>query len=147
MVEYRIIENPDPAYYERYEEFIELYNNKNITVEDIRKKLGWRVKVYNDARRKALKEGRIVDRRSKKSIENCKGRPVKPKRNPKYYYYDRLSRKFIIKKHFYPNNEEIIIYFGKYENKESAEKVVSELKKVGWDKNELVNIKRRLGLL
>ena len=147
MVKYRIIENPNPAYYEKYDEFIELYNDRSITVDDIRRKLGWRTKVYNDARRQALREGKIIDRRSPKSIKNCKGRPVKPKYQPKYYYFARDVNKFIVKKNYYIDKKEVVVYFGRYDNEKVAQKVVEELKKVDWDKNELPNIKKKLGLI
>lgn len=147
MVEFHIIENPDPAYFEKYDEFVKLYNDKNITVDDIRRKLGWRTKVYNDARRKALDEGKIVDRRSKKSIDNCKGRPLKKKLQPKYYYYDKKTRKFIVKKNYYINKKEVVVYYGSFKDCDVAKQVVLELKKVNWDKSKLNDIKQKLGLI
>ncbi len=147
MVNFKIIENSPPVYMEKYEEFIELYNDKNITVEEIRQRLGWRTKVYNDARNKALEENRIIDRRSKNSIENCKGRPVKEKHIPKYYHYDRWYGKFVIVKKYYRDKKEVVSYYGCYNNEKVAQAVVNELKKVDWDKSKLKDIKQKLGLL
>lgn len=147
MVTFKIVENSSPTYMEKYEEFVELYNNPEITVEDIRKKLGWRTKIYNDARTRALKEKRIKDRRSPNSIKNCKGRPVKPKHQPKYYYYDRVYGKFVIVKRYYVNEKDIMVYYGRYDREDIAIKIVAELKKVDWDKKKLPQIKKELGLL
>lgn len=144
MVNFRIVENSKPAYLEKYDEFIELYNNPEITVDDIRKKLGWRTKIYNDARTQALADGLITDRRTINSIKNCKGRPTKEKHQPKYYYYDRLHNKYVIVKRYYVNKEHIVIYYGRYDKEETAQMIVEELKKVDWDKKQLNDIKKRL---
>lgn len=146
MVSFKVIENGRPAYMEKYEEFIELYNNPEITVEDIRKQLGWRTKIYNDARKQALKENRIIDRRSPNSIKNCKGRPVKEKHQPKHYYYDRLHDKFVIVKRYYIDKKDVVVYYGRYDREDIAIKIVNELKKVDWDKKKLPMIKKELGL-
>lgn len=146
MVSFRLIENGCPAYVEKYEEFIELYNNPEIRVEDIRKQLGWGTKVYNDARKQALKENRIMDRRSPNSIKNCKGRPVKPKHKPKHYYYDWWSDKFVIVKRYYVDKKDVVVYYGRYDKEDTAKQIVEELKKVDWDKNKLPQIKKELGL-
>jgi hypothetical protein len=146
MVSFRVIENSSPAYMEKYEEFIKLYNNPEITVEEIRKQLGWRTKIYNDARKKALEENRIIDRRSPNSIKNCKGRPVKPKHQPKHYYYDRWHDTFVIVKRYYINKKDVVVYYGRYKREDTAKEVVEELKKVDWDKTKLQEIKKKLGL-
>lgn len=145
MVRFKIVENSPPAYAEKYEEFIELYNNPDIIVEDIRLKLGWRTKIYNDARRQALKEGRIKDRRTRKMLKN-RGRPRKPKYKPKYYTYDRRTRKYRVSKRYYVDGKYHITHYGGYRKETDAQKIVEELKKVGWDKSKLNEIKQRLNI-
>ena len=57
-------------------------------------------------------------------------------RNPKKPHY-------YIKK--YKNGENV--WYGSYTSKSTAEKVVKELKKCGWDKKQLNNIKEKIGLI
>ena len=65
---------------------------------------------------------------------------------PKYYSYSKNSKKFAVKKHIYDEErkESVLIYYGLYISERVAERVVSELKKVDWDKGELDNIHRKI---
>ena len=146
MLRFRVIENSPPTYAEKYEEFIQLYNDPDIIVEDIRKKLGWTIKVYGDARKQALREGRIKDRRTI-NMQKSKGRQRKPKFQPKYYSYDRGQRKYQVSKRYYHDGEYYDVhYYGSYANEKDAQKIVAELKKVNWDITKLKEIQERLGI-
>ena len=139
---FRIVENPLPHYYEKYDDFVELYNNPNITIVDIRNKLGWTVKTYTLAREKALSEGLIKERR----VRSKKGRPRKKKKVPKNYYYRKNTGNYVVTKRITINKEVKTIYYGTYKNEEECVKIINELKKVNWDKKELPNIKKKLGI-
>ena len=146
MLNFKVIENSPPTYMEKYEEFVRLYNDERITVEDIRKRLGWTMKVYSDAREQALSEGLIVDRRTENMKKN-KGRPRKAKFVPKYYTYKKRVGKFQVSKRYYHNGEYYNVnYYGFYRNERDAQKIVEELKKVNWDKSKLGEIQKRLGI-
>lgn len=60
---FHILENAEESYASKYEEFIELYNNPEITTKEIEKKLGWNNKQYRKALRKAVNEGRVTPRK------------------------------------------------------------------------------------
>ena len=143
MVNFKIVENSLPVYLEKYDEFIELYNDPEIPVEEIRRRLGWRTKIYGDARRKALSENKIQERRRSVGV----GRPVKKKHEPRYYYYDKTTGKFIIVKRCYDGEKDVVIYYGRYDREDTVKKIVEELKKVNWDKSRLEDIKKNLGLV
>ena len=144
MVTYRIIENAPPEYEEKYDEFVKLYNNHEITVEDIRKELGLNVKQYNLARRRALSEGLIKNRRTAAKDKKI-GRPkLKKKKKHKHYSHARSSGKFNVVKRFYKNNEVINVYCGTYDLEEQAIMVAEEMNKVGWDKKYLNQIREKV---
>lgn len=141
MVTFKIVENAPPTYMEKYDKFVELYNDNSITVQDISKELGWSCNVFKQAKENALKEGKIK-LRSPRS-----GRRRKKKREPpKHYSYSKKGRKFSVKKNVI--NEEsgksVLVYYGSYISEKVAERVVCELKKVDWDKNELDKIHRKI---
>ena len=140
-IRFRIIENAPPKYMEKYDEFIDLYNNSSLTIEDIRKRLDWTCSVYNQARKKALSENKLNVRnpnykggRSKNNIKN----------NPKYYHRTKKG-KYVVHKNFY-NGRDIVksVYGGIYKYEWQAQKVVEEFKKVGWDESQLNNIKEKV---
>lgn len=141
MLNFRIVENAPPSYMERYEEFIELYNDHSITVQEVSKILGWSVNVFEKAKHHALMEGRI-ELRKPYNRHNSK----KVKKPPKYYSYSKYGKKFCVKKYIYDEErkESALIYYGSYISERVAERVVSELKKVDWDKNELDGICRKI---
>lgn len=142
-INYRIVENPPPHYVEKYDEFVDLYNNPNISIVDIRSQLGWTVKTYTLARLKALEEGKIVERRSRGN----QGRPRREKHIPKNYYYRANSDNYVITKRKTIDGEVRTLYFGTYKKEEDCVRIIKELKKVDWDKNELDNIKKKLGII
>ena len=53
-------------YWNKYEEYIQLYNNPNITVKEIFKKLKISNRRFNNYHKKAIKENRITNRREQK---------------------------------------------------------------------------------
>lgn len=146
MVNFRVVENPEPSYVEKYSLFVDLYNNMDISVVDIRKKLGWSTKVYTMARNKALAEGKIVDRKTSMAILNSSGRKKAEPVLPKNYSFDKGSGKYLVKKRIYDEGKGCMVsgYFGLYDNEEEAQLMVEELKKVGWNKDRLDEIKKRV---
>lgn len=119
-VNFNIIENPDPPYMEKYEEFIELYNNSEVTISKICEKLKWNVKVYYNAKKRALSEGRIID-------------------NPPKYYYFRNGR-YVVSKLL--NGKRV--YFGAFKYEDDAKIIVEELGKNEWDKESIHQLKKEL---
>jgi len=135
MVTYNIIENSKEIPITEYEEFINLYNNPNISVKEIYKKLGWTTKKYCRLRKKALKEKRIHERQPR----NRKPRE-KPKRKITNYTYNHHSRKFLVRK----GKNYKMIHYGCYDTREQAEKIVEELRKCNWDKKQLKKIEKKV---
>lgn len=142
MVNFRIIENAPPKYMERYDEFVELYNDHSITIQEIGQILGWSTNVFEQAKEQALADGRISLRKPSGNRRKWK----KIRQPPKHYSYSKNSKKFAVKKHIYDEErkESVLIYYGLYISERVAERVVSELKKVDWDKSELDNIHRKI---
>lgn len=140
-MKFRVIENSPPSHLDKYEEFIKLYNDGQIKVEAIRRELGWSVNVYERARRQALSEGRIANRHSGGNIKK------KPEKSPpKYYSYNRNAQKFVVKKWVRDDATGVRreYYYGAYKDEGAVQRVVEELKKVGWDINRLEDIKSKL---
>lgn len=140
---FRIVENPTPEYVEKYDEFVELYNDLNVKVSDVHKILGWSTNTFEQAKARALEEGRIELRKPYMRNKWKKGQYL-----PKNYSYDRHSGKYIVKKTIFNKDTGVsdIVYFGIYSKEEVAKRIVEELRGVDWDKNELDNIRDRVKL-
>ncbi len=104
-----------------YDEFVELYNNYDISVIDIKKRIG--AKAYTRYRKKALDNGDI------------KQRPFNLRFNEhyKYYHYDKSMEKFRVRRVI----DGKFISYGFYEDENVARKVVEKLKSVNWDKSRI----------
>lgn len=129
---FNIIENSQPSFLERYDEFISLYNNPNISVREIVKRLGWNTTQLKKARKKGLDEGVIqkrysTPRYSKKCIRN----------GNRFKYYSKYYGRFKVCKHH--NGK--YVYYGIYDSVKVAERMVMELEKVDWDKSKLDEIR------
>ena len=140
---FRIVENAQPEYLEKYEEFVELYNDKNITVKDIRKELGFNMAQYNLARQKALSEG-LIKNRLTSNDKRLGRRKVKKKRNYKHYSHSRSSGKYNVVKRLYENGKSVTVYCGTYDTEEQAMMVVEKMSNVGWDKKYLNKIREEV---
>lgn len=87
---FRIIENQPSKWEEKYEEFIDLYENSTLSVMDIRNRLGLSSKQFAKARDKAKREGKITlrnERRAKQYYFN--------KQNKKWYIYKQNNKKLL----------------------------------------------------
>lgn len=104
-----------------YDEFVEMYNNYDVSVKEIKRKVGGNA--YSRYRKKAIKNGDI------------KQRPfnLRFKENYKFYHYDKDMEKFRVRRVI---NGKYISY-GFYDDEETAQKVVARLKEVNWDKKKL----------
>jgi len=141
---FRIVENPPPKYLEKYDTFIDLYNNSPLNVKEIREKLDWSISVYNQAKEKGLKEGKIIERRTPLTIKNVKGRPKNTK-NPPKYYSKTTDGKYVVVKRFYKGKTvDKNVYCGIYDTENQAKQIVDEMKNVNWDKSYLNEIKKRV---
>ena len=112
-VNFRIIEGD----YSKYDKFVEMYNNRKISTEYIKRKLG--VAFYNKYRGEALREGDIEPRPLSLKINN----------NFKYYHYDKVKKKYRVRK--VKNGK--YMSFGFYDTEEEAKQRVEELKKINWN--------------
>lgn len=140
---FRVVENAPSSWIGKYDNFCDLYNNSDLTVVEIRKKLDLSIRQYTKIRKKALKEGKIVDRRSTNSIANNNGRPPLPQKQPRNY--SRLRNgKFTVVKRFYRNSKTVNIYCGIYDDEEVAKRIVEEMRKVNWDIKYLPKIKEEV---
>lgn len=59
-INFNIVEGSDEEYYSKYEEFIEYYNNTDLTVNEIRLKLDLNTYKLKKYREKALEENRLT---------------------------------------------------------------------------------------
>ena len=121
---------------ELYEQFISLYNNTNIPVQDIRVKLGLNSKKYTKYRQKALHENRIKPRR----IYPTSRKKQNKKNNVKNYSYNPHIRKWYVKK----GKDYKTITYGAYDSEEIAKKIVEKLKEHDWDINYLTEIQEEV---
>ncbi len=60
----------------------------------------------------------------------------------KNYYYDRIWKRYRVTKTVKGRK----MSYGTYATEEEAQLVVEELKKVDWDRNQLPNIRDKLGI-
>lgn len=143
--QFKVIENSPPSYLEKYDEFVELYNNKDIKVDKIKAMLGWSANVFDKARKRAVAEGKIINRHPGSHFKKSGG-----KKSPKYYSFNRNANKYMVKKWLDKGGVRKECYFGLYCSEVAVRRVVEELKKVDWDESELENIQvkvmRELGV-
>ena len=111
-----------------YEEFCRLYNERKISTDDIKLKVGR--KNYIKYREKALKNHDIKQRPFNLRF----GREIFPY---KYYHFDKSRGKFRV--HKITNGE--YVSYGFFETEEEAKKMVKKCKKLNWNEKE---IKKRL---
>lgn len=141
MKTFRVVENPTPRYVEKYDEFIRLYNESDLTVSEIKLELDWTASVYNQAKEKALSENRLNVRNPnyKKRIYNSS----KPKK-PKYYSKNTYGKYVVVKRFYKGDNQTENLYYGTYKYEWQARRIVEELKKVNWDVNCLEDIRKKV---
>lgn len=128
MVEFNIIEKSESydEYYEDYPIFVELYNDKSITVKDIKKELNLSKSKYKNYLNKALDDGDVSSRDTHT--------------NPTYY--TKYKNRYVV--YHWDKNSSSLVYFGVYRREVHARRVVEELKKVDWNKSCLKRIKQEL---
>ena len=115
---FKIVEGTTTNDEERYEEWIKEYLN-NTPMSEIQDKLGINIYMYRKYRKRALEEGRVVDRRTTQ------------KDDYKYYYRTRHNT-FIINKRCPITRK--IVHYGTYKTEEQAKRKVEELKRNNWEK-------------
>lgn len=128
MVEFNIIEKSESydEYYEDYPIFVELYNDKSITVKDIRNELNLSRSKYKNYLNKALDDGDVSSRDTR----------VNPT------YYTKYKNRYVV--YHWDKNTSSLVYFGVYRREFHARRVVEELEKVDWNKSCLKRIKQEL---
>lgn len=131
-MEFNIVENPEPNFLGKYEEFIELYKNKDYSVREIRKILNYNQTDYNHAKVKAVNEGRITLRKKPNKYSKEK------KKRGKFYSFNKTSSKFVITKKL----GDKYVYFGSYKSEKTTQEIIKRLKTVNWDKSKLDEIKK-----
>ena len=111
-VNFRLIEGD----YSKYDTFVELYNNKKVSVEYIKRKVG--THIYKKFRAEALENGDIIPRPS----------GVKINQDFKYYHFDKQRGKYRVRRVI--NGK--FLSFGFYDTENEAKQRVEELKKNNW---------------
>lgn len=140
-VKFRIVENPQEEYLDKYEEFVDLYNENKWTIWEIQKHLGWSVKVYNRARAYAVSRGDLIDRRTPMEIEVANTRRCKKKKHaPKYYSMNSYNSKFTVMKRI--NGE--YCYFGTYFSERTCQELVKVLKDNDWSYDVFLEVRDKL---
>ena len=117
---FRIIEG-DYSLYDKAEAFAKYYNNQNYTAEDICKILEISYNNYRSLSKYCFEEGLIPVLR--------KGGRLKPK----YYTFNRNSRKFHVMK--------TKVYYGCFKTEDEAKKFVELMKDCCWDKSKVEYVK------
>ena len=79
IMKFNLIEGDPEDYWEKYEQFIKLYNDNQIKVTEIKKRLNLTNGEYRRYRRHAIKENRLdIDTRNP-NYQSLVGRPKKTK--------------------------------------------------------------------
>lgn len=138
IMKFNLIEGDPEDYWEKYEQFIKLYNNNEIKVTEIKKQLNLTNGEYRRYRRHAIKENRLdIDTRNP-NYQSLVGRPKKQK--PPVKNYSRSGGRFYVSKNI--NGERIS--FGGYSSERIAKQIVSKLKECNWDKTQLHRIQKEV---
>lgn len=112
MVNFKIIENAPPRWHEKYYEFVELYNNPEITKTELLKILDWNLNQFNPAREQAIKDGLVPEIR----------KPIKGK-----YYYQTSNGNYVVTR----DTKEIFVR-AYLHTKEEALALIKYLEEHGW---------------
>ena len=118
---FRIVENPDFEFEDIIPEFLELYKNKDVLCDDIRKKFKLNTNEFDKVRREVINRGLCSDRKNLKD------------NNPRYYYFSESYNRWIISKQIDGAKK----YFFSCVTEEDAIKLRDELIKYGWDKSKV----------
>ena len=106
-----------------YEEFVNSYNNPEITGEDIKRLNGLNSRQYSNLRQKALDNGDITTPRHMNTT------------GAKFYTKNKYGD-YIVKKQF--GHKTIVV--GRFADEETAQMIVSICKEVNWDLNPISHI-------
>lgn len=112
MVNFKIIENAPPRWHEKYYEFVELYNNPEITKTELLKILDWNLNQFNPAREQAIKERLIPELR----------KPLKAK-----HYYKTSNGQYMVQR-----DTKTIFVRAYCHSEEEAQLLVEYLHENGW---------------
>lgn len=136
---FKIVENVPPRYISDLDEFVELYNNPNILVDDIKKRMDLSVKQYLSLRNHALEEG-LIKNRVDNAHKNKRGRRSAGKHEIKNYSYDRSNNFYRVVKCI----DGKYIFYGTYPNARTAELIVKGMREFDWDKSKLSLVQERV---
>ena len=114
---FNIIEGGQPTFLEKYQKFLELYHNPKILKKDIPRILDWSMRQYTNARKKAIKDGKIQDNK------------------PKYYHWRQSQKRWIV-------SRRNTIYVTCY-TEEEAIQLVDYLKENGWTRENVEQFKKK----
>ena len=103
-----------------YEDFVNDYNNPNITGEDVKRLNGLNARQYSHLRAEALSNGDISSPRHM----NTTGAK---------FYTKTKNGDFIVKKQY--GNKTVLV--GRFSDEETAQQIVSLCKAVNWDLNKI----------
>lgn len=126
MVNFKVVSGEDV--WLKYHDFVELYNNPDILVKDIRSRLGLSSQGYIRFRDEAIRCGDVAPR----GYNRRKSRPV----NPRRFVQRSMGLGWRIK---YKGE-----YFGTYRDVPTAIRVRDLLIECDWDKSQLDRIKKEV---
>lgn len=104
---------------EVYDEFVALYNNPNLTGEEVRVNCGLNHHRYMEIRQIALSNGDIPQSR-KMNRTNAK-------------FFTKTSNGYVVKKQFGHD----CLFVGRFESQDTAELIVEKCKEVNWNIDEI----------
>lgn len=120
---FTITEGEDPNYYNKYQDFLELYNNTKTPTKEIHTILDISQNQYRNYRKRAIEENQLQNRRQT---------------HGKYYY--KNGNGYEVKKY----NGRKQIHYGYYHTIEQAQHVVKRLKEENWNIKKLPEIQMEL---
>lgn len=130
---FRVVEGEPEDYWDKYEEFIRLYNDNRIPVRRIKEKLGLRETKYNQYRNRAIEENKLELRYNVYVSKKGGYTPAK-------YYHETNCGTFHVQK--WMGNRSVS--FGTYRSERIAKEIVKKLKEVNWNKDELHRIRKEV---
>jgi hypothetical protein len=129
---FNIIDGNDD-YLDHTQEFIELYNNPEITVPKIREKLDITLSTYRKLRKHCI-ENKLVSKR-----KSHRPRKRTYKTNPKYYCH--TVQRGIEYYHVQRRVNGEMVHFANFKKAKHAERMVELLIECDWDKSKVPELK------
>ena len=116
------------------DEFLKLYADKSIKVEEICERLNISQSQFQNLRMRLVRRGIIVSKRNKYGGQKKSTRYNR--KEPKNYFWSKQNKKFHIK---YKEK-----YYGCFKKEEHAKQYVQLMRECGWDRSRMAELKQKV---